>query len=68
MVSETKIDDTDTIFNGETQFLMEGFSTTYRLDWRAKGEGILLYIRQDTPSKYILKITVNESLRDFLWS
>ena len=25
MVSETKIDDTDTIFNGETQFLMEVF-------------------------------------------
>ena len=41
MVSETKIDDT----SPESQFLMEGFSTPYRLDRTAKGGGILLYIR-----------------------
>ena len=61
MVSETKIDDTFP----ESQFLIEGFSTPYRLDRTAKGGGILLYIRQDIPSKYIKKITVNESFEGF---
>ena len=51
MVSETKIDDTFL----ESQFLTEGFSALYRLDWTAKGGGILLYIRQDIPSKYLKK-------------
>ena len=41
IVLETKIDDT----SPESQFLMEGFSTPYRLDRTAKGGGILLYIR-----------------------
>ena len=41
MVSETKIDDTFP----ESQFLIERFSTPYRLDGAAKGGGILLYIR-----------------------
>ena len=36
MVSETKIDDTFP----ESQFLIEGFSTPYRLDRTAKGGGI----------------------------
>ena len=49
MVSETKIDNTFP----ESQFLIEGFLTPYRLDRTAKGGGILLFIRQDIPSKYI---------------
>ena len=61
MVSETKIDGTFP----ESQFLMEGFSTPYRLDRTAKGGGMLLYIRQDIPSKKIKKITVNESFEGF---
>ena len=42
MVSEIKIDDTFP----ESQFLIEGFSTPYRVFRTAKGGGILLYIRQ----------------------
>ena len=61
MVSETKIDDTFT----EPQFLMEGFSTPYRLDQTAKGGEILFYIRQDIPSKYMKKITMSESFEGF---
>ena len=61
MVSETKIDDTFP----ESQFLMEGFSTPCRLDWTAKCGGILLCIRQDIPSKYIKKPTVNQSFEGF---
>ena len=51
VVSETKIDDTFP----ESQFLIEGFSTSYRLDLTAKGGRILLYIKQNIPSKYIKK-------------
>ena len=51
MVSETKIEDTFP----ESQFLMEGFSTPYRIERTANSGGILLYIRHDIPSKYIKK-------------
>ena len=47
MISETKIDDTFPA----SQFLIEGFSVPYRLDCIAKGEGILLYIREYITSK-----------------
>ena len=49
MVSETRIDDTFP----ESQFLIEGFSKPFRHDRTAKGGGILLYIREDIPCKYI---------------
>ena len=61
MISETKTVDTFP----ESIFLIKGFSTPYRLDWTAKSGGILLYIRQYIPSKYIKKITVNESFEEF---
>ena len=61
MVSKTKMDETFS----ESQFLIMGFSTPYRLDRTGTGGGILLYIRQDIPSKYLKKITVKSHLRDF---
>ena len=61
MVSETKIGDTFP----ESQFLMKGFSTPCRLDWTAKCGGILLCIKQEIPSKYIKKPTVNQSFEGF---
>ena len=61
MVSQTKIDDAFL----ESQFLVEGFSTPCRLDQTVKGGGILVCIRQDIPSKYLKKITVNESFGGF---
>ena len=69
MVSETKTDDTFP----ESQFLIEGFSTLYRLDRIARGGRILLYMRQDIPSEYLKIITVNESFEGYfielnLWS
>ena len=51
-MSETKIDDTFP----DSQFLIEGFSVPFRLDRAAKGGGILLYIREDIPSKSISHI------------
>ena len=49
MISETKIDDSFPL----TQFLIEGFTTPYRLDRNGSGGGILVYIRKDIRSKLI---------------
>ena len=57
MVSKTKINDTFP----QSQFLIDGFLKPYRLDRTAKGGGIWLYIREDMPSKYLKKTTVDES-------
>ena len=52
MISETKINDTFL----DSQFLIQGFSVPYRLDRAAKEGEILLYIREDIPSKLIKKV------------
>ena len=57
MVSETKIDDTFP----ESQFLIFNIFKTFKLDRTAKGGGILLYIREDIPCRYIKQITLNNS-------
>ena len=51
VISETKIDDTFP----DSQFLIEGFSVSCRLDRTDKGGGILPYIREDILSKRIKK-------------
>ena len=43
MVSETKIDDSLPVGN----FVIDGFSTPYRLDRDSNGGGIMLYVRED---------------------
>ena len=55
MVSKTKRDDTFS----ESISLTEGFSKLFRLDRTAKGAGILLYIRENMPSRYMKQITLN---------
>ena len=47
MISETKIDDS----YPTNQFLIEGYSTPFRLDRNAQGGGILIYAREDIPCK-----------------
>ena len=50
MISETKID--ESFPNGN--FIIEGFSTPYRLDRDSKGGGgVILYVREDIPSNLI---------------
>ena len=46
------------------QFLLSGYSTPFRLDRNAHGGGILLYIREDIPSKLLL---VEENLIEGLF-
>ena len=49
MISETKLDDSFPT----AQFLFHGFSTPYRLDSNSKIGGILLYIREDIPTRLL---------------
>ena len=49
LISETKLDD----FFPTAQFLIKGFSAPYRFDRDSKGGGLLLYIREDMPSKVL---------------
>ena len=58
------------------QFLIEGFSEPYRLDRNRHGGGILIYVREDIPSKELKKcylpsdiegIFVEINLRKVTW-
>ena len=59
MISETKLDDSFP----KGQFLLKGFSESYRLDCNSKKGGIMLFIREDTPSKLLsIEKKFNQSL------
>ena len=49
LISETKIDGTFP----KSQFIKQGYSEPYRLDRTAHGGGLLLYVRNDIPSKQL---------------
>ena len=49
LITETKLDNSFPT----AQFTMKGYSTPYRLDRNKFGGGILLYVREDIPSKII---------------
>ena len=49
MISETKIDDK----LPPSQFVITAYADSYRLDRKCNGGGILLYIREDAPSRLI---------------
>ena len=49
MIPETKLDETFP----ESQFLMDGFTPSYRMDRNVNGGGIALYVREDVSSKQI---------------
>ena len=62
MLSETKIHDTFPL----AQFCVESYSTPYRLDRTCKGGGLLLYVKDDIPSKQIkLTFIENEAFEGF---
>ena len=61
MISETKLDDSFPT----AQFLIKVFSTPYRSDENSKGGGLLLYVREDVPSK-ILKYSCNCDIETLL--
>ena len=49
LVLETKIDDSFLI----GRFLIDGFSTPYRLDRNSNGGGLMLFVREDISSNLI---------------
>ena len=53
VVTETKLDETFPM----TQFHIEGFKSPIRLDRNAYGGGIIVYIRENIPSKLLQKLT-----------
>ena len=58
LMSETKLGDSFP----SAQFLLDGFSKPYRLDRCSNGGGILLYIRDDIPSRLLSISNKTESI------
>ena len=54
VVNETKLDDS---FPPE-QFIVDGFRTPYRLDRNRNGGGVIIYVREDIPSKELTKFNM----------
>ena len=48
------------------QFYMKCYSKPYRLDWNSKGGGIILYVREDIPSKLINSSFIDHGKEYFL--
>ena len=56
MISETKLDASF----ATSQYLINGYTAPYRLNRNGKGGGILVYVREDVPSKLITANFPNE--------
>ena len=63
MVSETKLDSSFP----QIQLRREGYAHPFRYDRNSHGGGILLFIREDIPTK-IISITPLKDFRGFLWN
>ena len=48
-VCETKLDETFP----SSQFHMDGFSLPYRLDRNRNSEGVMIFVKEDIPSKHL---------------
>ena len=53
IITETKIDDSFP----DAQFKIDGYAKPYRLDRNSSGGGLLIYVREDIPSKQLSKHT-----------
>ena len=61
LLSETKLDDSFPT----AQFLLNGFCKPYRLDRSSNGGGILLYVRDDIPSRLLTDYKIKDNLELF---
>ena len=57
-IQETKLDSS---FPTQ-QFSLDGFSAPYRLDRNREGGGVLIYVREDIPSKELSKHTFTKNV------
>ena len=55
IITETKLDSTFP----SSQFMIKGYSEPYRLDRNRNGGGVLIYIREDIPSKNLISHTLH---------
>ena len=62
MISETKLDSSFP----NAQFYLKSYSKPYRLDRNSKGGGIILYVREDIPSKLINSSCIDRDKEYFL--
>ena len=46
------------------QFHIDGFTTPYRLDRNQNGGGVMLYIREDIPSKSLTEIKLDKEIEN----
>ena len=58
ILTETKLDESFRTI----QFLIEGYSKPFRLDRNRNGGGLLVYIREDIPSKELKSHTLAEDI------
>ena len=58
MISETKLDESFP----PSQFFLDGYSVPFRFDRNGNGGGVLLYIRDDIPSKLLSR---NKNIEGF---
>ena len=61
LLSETKLDDSFPI----GQFSLNGYSKPYRLDRSSNGRGILLYVRDDIPSRLLTDYKMKDNVELF---
>ena len=57
-IQETKLDSSFP----SAQFLIDGYSEPYRLDRNRNGGGVMIYVRDDIPSKLLNKHTFTEAI------
>ena len=57
-IQETKLDSSFPV----SQFLIDGYSEPYRLDRNRNGGGVMIYVREDIPSKLLNKHTFTEAI------
>ena len=62
LVSETKVDPSFP----SNQFAMDGFSFPFRLDRNSLGGGIMLFVREEIPSKLLSETNQTAQLRIYL--
>ena len=60
LISETKLDDTFVL----SQFILEGFTPLYRLDRTEHGGGLMLFIREDIPSKQLPNVNPSGKIKN----
>ena len=58
VLGETKLDDSFPV----NQFRIEGFTKPYRLDRNHFGAGVMIYVRQDIPSKQLKKHNFSKNI------